>query len=90
MVALSHKHRLFKKLAKITQKQKNIEYAHVNKAQTLICPIKHALKKQTKAFNIKITCKLGYHNVEVWVAFPADFSIKLSLPVFAHQWIDYT
>jgi len=55
--------RLFKKFTKITQMQKNIEHAHVNKAQTLVCPIRHALKKYTKAINIKMTFNLSYRGV---------------------------
>lgn len=32
-----------------------IHNTHVNKAKTPICLIKHALKKNTKAFSIKLT-----------------------------------
>lgn len=80
---------LFQKFAKITQMHKNPENAHVNKAQILICPIKHLLKKNTKAFIIKITCIAecgGFSD-----AFPADFLIKRCLTIFAHhRWTDYT
>lgn len=85
MAALSHQptHRLFQKFAKITQMHKNSKNAHVNKAQILICPIKHALKKNPKAFIIKITRIVecgGFGD-----AFPADFLIKRCLTIFAHQ-----
>lgn len=58
-----------------------IHNTHVNKAKTFICLIKHALKKNIKAFSIKLT--FIAHTIEKCadfsVAFPADFLIKLFL-----------